>query len=128
MPSDDRKRDRKRSRDRSRDRDRDRDRKRDRKDDRKRDDRKDFMSFIIVARSGLPGFGETWLARDDLNLEVDVMIEEVIVEMIVEEVDHAIEIEETIVSIMMDTIAEVVGMMIVEGLILKIYENIEFDF
>ena len=44
-------------------------------------------------------------------------------EMIVEEVDHAIEIEETIVSIMMDTIEEAVDMMIVEGLILKIYEN-----
>ena len=44
-------------------------------------------------------------------------------EMIVEEVDHAIEIEETIASIMMDTIEEAVDMMIVEGLILKIYEN-----
>ena len=45
-------------------------------------------------------------------------------EMIVEEVDHAIEIEETIASIMMDTIEEAVDMMIVEGLILKNYENI----
>ena len=44
-------------------------------------------------------------------------------EMIGEEVDHVIEIEETIVSIMMDTIEEVVDMTIVEGLILKIYEN-----
>ena len=43
-------------------------------------------------------------------------------EMIGEEVDHVIEIEETIVSIMMDTIEEVVDMMIVEGLILKIYQ------
>ena len=43
-------------------------------------------------------------------------------EMIVEEVDHVIEIEETIVSIMMDTIEEVVDMMIVEGLILKFYQ------
>ena len=60
------------------------------------------------------------MVRDDLNLEVGVMIED---EMIVEEVDHAIEIEETIVSIMMDTIEEAVDMMIVEGLILKIYEN-----
>ena len=43
-------------------------------------------------------------------------------EMIVEEVDHVIEIEETIVSLMMDTIEEAVYMMIVEGLILKFYQ------
>ena len=51
-------------------------------------------------------------------------------EMIVEEVDHAIEIEKTIVSIMMDTIEEAVDMMIVEGLILKICQwgRIELDF
>ena len=43
-------------------------------------------------------------------------------EMIVEEVDHVIEVEETIGNIMMDTIVEVVDMMIGEGLILKFYQ------
>ena len=43
-------------------------------------------------------------------------------EMIVEEVDHVIEVEETIENIMMDTIVEVVDMMIGEGLILKFYQ------
>ena len=57
--------------------------------------------------------------RRSLNLEVGVMIED---EMIVEEVDHVIEVEETIGNIMMDTIVEVVDMMIGEGLILKFYQ------